>query len=222
MGAWPAHRAGGTNRAGRRLIVTEGGAPSVPPAAGRLPRARDSEPRGARFGSTFRPSRILVQCAHRSRDSPDELQQRFRSRFHVDPDAVLESRSWILHVGVDGSAEVGWDEEHRTAVLLLGEVFSAGTATAADIALEYRRGGDRLFERLNGSFGVVLLDLDADRLLVVPDRVSSRRIFWSQHDGGHLLTSDFGDHPVEGRPFDEVGLAWSLAAGGCYNRRTIR
>ena len=202
--------------------MTEGGPLSDLLAADPRPRARDAEPRAGRFGSTFRPSRILIQCTVRSREPLAEVLQRFRRRFGIDPDAVLESRSWIVHVGLDGSAGVGWDPEHRSAVVLHGEVFGDGTRTAADIAREYRRRGDRLFEHLNGSFGVVLLDLDTDRLLVVPDRVSSRRIFWSMREGCHLLTSDFRDHPVEGRPFDEVGVAWALAAGGCYNRRTIR
>ncbi len=131
------------------------------------------------------------------------------------------SEGWTVYATVDGPATVGTEPGGRVSVLLHGELYEPSPRTAAGLAAEFVKRGGALFRELNGSFTLVLLDHRTDRLLVVPDRVRSHRVFHSWDGVGYRLTTQLADHPTEELAFDPIGVAWMLSSGSCFGPRTL-
>lgn len=136
------------------------------------------------------------------------------------PAVVLESRDWLIVASLGGGAGVAWDADERVAVILHGEIYDDREGGARSIAERYRLTGDALFPSLNGSHALLVLDRDRDRVQVVIDRVASRRLFWSEADHGHWITSDLRDQPRDHRDLDPVAVGWALASQACRAGRT--
>jgi hypothetical protein len=105
-------------------------------------------------------------------------------------------------------------------VVLHGEIHTDEGASAEAVAGRFRSLGDGLFPSLNGSYALLVMDRDADRVIIVTDRVASRRLFWSRDRGGGWLTMRLRDQPTARRDLDPVAVAWYLANHACYNHRT--
>lgn len=185
----------------------------------RVDASAGSEPLPAPGG--YRRAGLRAFCARRDATGPEAALAAFRRAYGGDPDATLESGGWIVLVGMDGSTHAGADADGRVQLVLHGEIHDPFGESADALARRYRVRGKRLFSDLNGSHALIVLDRDSERLMVVTDRVSTRRIFWSRGDGGHYFTSDLNAQPLEGRALDPVGIAWCLTNGACHAERTL-
>jgi hypothetical protein len=170
--------------------------------------------------TAFQPSRIQARVARRDKTPPSRARQDFRAVFGADAQITLESPSWVVPVGLSGGATVGWDPEGRVGVVLHGELHGEVEASADALARRFRSRGDGLFPSLNGSYALLLVDRDADRVAIVTDRVASRRLFWSRDAGGGWITTRLADQPTARQELDPVAVAWYLANHACYNQRT--
>lgn len=170
----------------------------------------------------FQPSAFLAYCVPSRGDwaAPDDG-RRFADAFGRAHTETLRAEGWTVHLAVEGSAALGTDPGGRVSVLLHGELYAPSPRTAEGLAAEYVERGDALFRDLNGSFTLLLLDHRTSRLVAVPDRVRSHRVFHSWDGVGHRLTSRLTDHPTDGLDFDPVGLAWILSSGSCFGSRTV-
>ncbi len=170
--------------------------------------------------STYEPFQFRAFCLHRDRGAADAAARVFRGTLGRAPQVTLESASWTVQVETGGGTTVGWDADGRVAVVLHGEIHDDFGETAEALARRFRVRGRRLLHDLNGSFAILVLDREADRVLVATDRVSSRRVFHSLARGGHWLTSDLGSQPTAGRDLDVTGIAWYMVGADFYNGRT--
>jgi asparagine synthase (glutamine-hydrolysing) len=116
---------------------------------------------------------------------------------------------------------LGQDASGQIHSLLHGEIYEPLEAPAREIANRYSRQGDTFAQDLNGSYAVLLVDEAADRILLITDRVSSRRILHASYAGGTLLSSRPEFLPVDAFSLDLAGLAWYLSNHGIYNSRSI-
>jgi hypothetical protein len=171
-------------------------------------------------GSSYEPFQLRAFCLHKRRGPADAAARIFRDATGRAPRVTLESASWTVEVGTGGGTTVGWDGDGRVAVVLHGEIHDDFGDTAEALARRFRVRGRRLLDDLNGSFALLVLDREADRLLVATDRVRSRRVFHGLSDGGHWLTSDLKSQRTGGRQLDVTGLAWYMVGGAFYNGRT--
>ncbi len=133
---------------------------------------------------------------------------------------TFESTAWTLHLGLSSEAELGEDASGRVAVVLHGELLNDQGKSAAWVAEEFRRRGESLVPDLRGSFALIVIDRAEDRLLVIPDRSGSRRLFHSEDATGHYVTSNLGAQPTDQHGLDVLGIGWLLAAGIPFNGRT--
>ena len=164
---------------------------------------------------TYRPSSVVATCERAGGPAGDSDAGAERPA-----DAVLTTATWTVRLALDGGARVGWDPDERVAVVLHGEVHDDAGETAEALAARYRAEGDGLFRSLNGSYALLIVDRDQDRVVAVTDRVASRRLFWSRRGRTHWISSDLAGQPTDGRDLDAVAVAWVLASGACYHGRT--
>ncbi len=166
---------------------------------------------------THEPSRFAARCVHRSSERrlpPHGIGTGPSGR-------VLRSVSWEVHLDLGGSASCGSDSSGRVTVALHGETLGATRAGPAFIAEGIRSEGSGFVERLTGSFALLVLDEDADRLYAVTDRVRSRRVFASGEDGTYWLSSDLAGQPTGPHALDPVGVAWFVANKAYFLGRTM-
>lgn len=166
---------------------------------------------------THRPSRFLARCAYRpsGRRLPP-------SGIGTAPSArVLRSSSWEVHLDMGGSARCGSDSSGRVTVALHGETLDATCADPALIAEGIRSEGKCFVERLTGSFALLVLDEDADKLYAVTDRVRSRRVFASGEEGLYWVSSDLAGQPTGAHALDPVGVGWFVANKAYFLGRTM-
>jgi asparagine synthase (glutamine-hydrolysing) len=81
--------------------------------------------------------------------------------------------------------------------------------------------GDDFARDLNGSFNLLILDRTADRLILVTDRIASRRLFHGMHARTHWVGSDVTALPTDRFAVDAIGVGWYLANGVTHTGRTI-
>lgn len=173
------------------------------------------------FGNpTYEPFRFRAFCLHRKNGSAEAAARIFRGSLGQAPRVTLESSSWTVQVETGGGTTVGWDRHGRVGVVLHGEIHDDFGDTAEALARRFRVRGRRLLHDLNGSFALLVLDRETDRVFVATDRVSSRSVFHGLADGGHWLTSDLVSQPTADRDLDVTGIAWYMAGGRYYHGRT--
>jgi len=170
--------------------------------------------------STYRPSRVHARCTPRSGEQGTPPDDQNGPSFRPVRVVSLESPGWVVRLSLDGPARVGDDPTGRVSVVLHGEIYEPGVSGPSDLARRFIERGESLLDDLNGSFALIVLDREADRLFVATDRVGSRRIFCSDDKDGYTLSSDLREQPTDRYPLDPIGVGWFLASGACINRRT--
>ena len=119
--------------------------------------------------------------------------------------------------------------EHRTALALDGYSFRSDTDTEVILALYQRFGLERMLERLNGMFAIVLADTRAGAVHVVRDRVGIKPLYWTQCGTTVLFASEakaFLAHPafraeIDAEQIDEL-LAFRYVAGEASLLKGVR
>lgn len=124
-----------------------------------------------------------------------------------------------IYDAVDSRAELGRD----------GYRFRSGSDTEVILALYERHGLDRMLERLNGMFAIVIADTRGGVVHLVRDRVGVKPLYWAQCGTTVLFASEakaFLAHPAFGAEIDpaEVDelLAFRSVAGDASLLRGVR
>jgi hypothetical protein len=131
-------------------------------------------------------------------------------------------RTCIVRLEHGPGAEFAVSADGSVALLLHGVVFDpAFGRTAADLLRQYDRQPALDWAReLDGSFALIIIDLRLPALLVVTDRLSSRKVFATERDGLYRVASTLSLLPVDPRRLDRTGLAGFLLNGVFHNDRT--
>jgi asparagine synthase (glutamine-hydrolysing) len=107
------------------------------------------------------------------------------------------------------------DDRSGVGVMLHGDLYGPA-ADPIDLLNRYLLEGESLFELLNGSFAVLVVDPRADRVLVVSDRFGSRKIFASEGEGGWWLSSTLDRHPTAEHRLSPAGIGSLLSSGAAH------
>jgi hypothetical protein len=126
-----------------------------------------------------------------------------------------------LHVRLLASpgADLAVSADGAVALLLHGELHDP-PAGAAELLARYRERGLGWAAELDGSFALLIADTRAAELLVVTDRLGSRRVYGGGHDGAYYLASRLAGIPVDADSLDRTALAGYLVNGVVHNGRT--
>ena len=154
-------------------------------------------------------------------DTSAEARAGFLGAYGREPDLRLEMPSFSVALGLSPRVTWGCDPSGRVCVVLNGEIYLEGCRSAEAVALRYLEMGDDFARDLNGTFSLLILDRTADRLLLVTDRIGSRRLFHGMHGRTHWVGSDISALPTRRFAVDAVGVGWYLANGVTHTGRTI-
>ena len=161
---------------------------------------------------------LCASTAELSGSSPD---QAFAEFFGGAPDLTLEGRARRLLIARDGAVHHAADPTGRITVVYHGEVFGMGSEPGQAMAAGFADQGPSFAKELNGSFALLLFDGESDRAWAITDRCNSRRLFHSQVEGCHLVSTDLSAQPRGRFPVDPAGVAWVLSAGNVYGGGTL-
>jgi asparagine synthase (glutamine-hydrolysing) len=137
------------------------------------------------------------------------------------PSATLETSTRVVHLWVSEGTRLGKDGSGRISALLHGEIYEPLADQASHLAACFADKGDAFASDLNGTYAVLLVDQAADRIVVITDRLASRRVLHGTCAGGTFLTTRLDWVPTEATSLDLTSLAWYLTNTGIYNARSI-
>ena len=127
----------------------------------------------------------------------------------------------LIEVSYGGAAHLAVDEVRDLAVLVHGDIYEPFGPDPATIVLnQYALDPTRMWTTLNGSMAVLVLDGRRQKVMVVTDRINSRKVFVSRDDGGWWLSSSLQLHPTEGLSIDPGAVASFLINSVVHNSLT--
>jgi len=136
------------------------------------------------------------------------------------PAHCLFGRGLAVALAAGPSMRVVLSPDGRRLAAVYGEVHGrpafaeeSSPIPAGDIDAEYAR-------NLNGSWALFHFDADRDEVVVVTDRLNSRRVFHSCDGQTRWFSSGLGRHPRRGGAIDAVAVGWYLTHGAMYGNRT--
>ena len=145
---------------------------------------------------------------------------------------------WVSHAGSFSDRMPIWNETKEVGLIFAGEDFtdpweldglrarghSWDPGSAGYLVHLYEELGDRFFERLNGRFSGLLIDLRQRRLVVFNDRYGLNRIYFAEKRGMFYFASEAKALLrilPELRRMDPTGLAEQLTCGCVLQNRTL-
>ena len=185
---------------------------------GRFPGSADASGGGAGDGALAIVKRMAAVQAHRGPDDDGFLHEGdwllgFRRLSIIDLDRGHQPISnedgtvWVILNG-----EIYNFRELRAELEPRGHRFSSNSDTEV-IAHLYEEHGERAFERLNGMFGVAVLDLKRRRLVLARDRAGVKPLYYARCGRDFAFASEVKallEHPDCPRAVDGLALACYL------------
>ncbi len=134
--------------------------------------------------------------------------------------AEVRTASWQVLLAFPGDEDLFTNPAGGVTALLFGELFNDEVRDARAVAAAYEKRGDAIARDLNGSFIIVLVDPERDRVSVVSDRANFRRAFHAPTANEHWFASSLWDLPTHRFRIDPVGVAWYVSNGVVHAGRT--
>ena len=146
----------------------------------------------------------------------------YKSGTHSVPAMKLYS-GWIAFEKItDG---IFFNDARDIALIFSGECFlDSEAATGEKLIQLYEQSGQKFFEKLNGLFSGLLIDLRQNKTFLFNDRYGSQRIYFHESDGDFYFASEAKALLrilPELREFDPEGVAQFLAFGCALDWKTI-
>jgi asparagine synthase (glutamine-hydrolysing) len=161
----------------------------------------------------------------------------YRSGTHVDGRLGL-SIGWICEDGSFSDCLPVWNEEKNVCLIFAGEDFADpsdidrlranghhfDSGNASYLVHLYEEAGLQFFEKLNGPFCGMLIDLREEKAVLFNDRYGLNRIYYHQNERGFYFASEAKSLlkilPTT-RRLDPVGLGEFLSCGCVLQNRTL-
>jgi asparagine synthase (glutamine-hydrolysing) len=177
-----------------------------------------------RFAHLPEKVRAMVRPLH-SESSP------FSGQLTIDTPSL--SIAWTCHNGID--QEPAWNESRDVCALVVGELVPDDLPLDSKEQFEdrldaryvvrlYEESGASCFEKLNGLFSGLLVDLREHRAILFNDRYGLSRIYYHEFGQGLLFSSEAKSLLAalpQLRRIDQRGLAEFFAVGCTLQNRTI-
>ncbi len=160
-------------------------------------------------------------CSIKEGDPANRAVERFAELAGASPDVVLSTSSNCACLSLSAGAKVGEDAAGTLTVVLHGEIYNSVDNQAAWLAQRFAEHGFSWAKEIHGSFALVAVDKAHDRMVVITDRLNSRRIFASQIGGGVCISSYLSAQPWASFELDPSGIASYIVNRVVYNSRTL-
>lgn len=148
--------------------------------------------------------------------------QEFRNSIGIEPSLQIQKAKGMVYLAYSSQEEDRQAHNKDIMVFVIGEVDGkTGWKAAQAISDLYGKEGISALSNLDGSFAFVLIDQPADLIAFVTDRMNSRKLLCSEHNGQCWISSTLSYHPIGRKRIDLVGLGYYLANGAVYNGHTL-
>jgi len=129
-----------------------------------------------------------------------------------------------IHLGIiNADAQPYTKKKGGIKVFLHGELFNdeaLGTNQCQYIYKLYEKHGEAFVKELNGSYNIILIDEEAEKILIINDRIASRPFFYAVSDEHFVFGPELKSllvNPSLKRQIDLTTVAGFLAAGHFLN-----
>lgn len=160
-------------------------------------------------------------CVVKEGNPVDGAVNKFTELAGCSPELVLATSSCGACLSLSAGASVGTDATGAVTVVLHGEIYDSVENQAAYLAQRFAEHGFTWAKEINGSFAILAVDKAHDRVVLITDRLNSRRIFASQIGGGICISSHLSAQPWESFELDPSGIAWYIVNRAVFNSRTL-
>ena len=160
-------------------------------------------------------------CHVQEGKSLDGAVNKFTELAGGSPDLVLSTSSYRACLSLPAGANVGTDATGAMTVVLHGEIYESVDNQAAYLAQRFAEHGFTWATEIHGSFAILAVDKAHDRVVLITDRLNSRRIFASQIGGGNCISSHLSAQPWESFELDPSGVASYIVNRIVCNSRTL-
>ena len=169
-----------------------------------------------------RPIFLCMIDSNRPADKVTNTNVKFEHHAQKKPTFGIDTALHTVRFWTTDSEMVFQDRSRGLLLLLYGEIYN----TAADdklqwIAREYNNNGLEFAQMLNGSFLIILVDSQKDRIAVITDRVNSRRAYARTYEGSRWLSNCLYSLPLANAKLDNTGIAWYLVNKSVFHNRTL-
>lgn len=137
------------------------------------------------------------------------------------PDLRITLQSLEVRIGVSQATHVARNADQTITVVVHGDLYETGGLDPAEHLLRlFETAETRCAKDLNGSFAALIVDCRRDRVVVITDRLGSRKVYHSEQSGVHWLSSSLPLHPKRALRADPAGVMCHLASGSAQNGLT--
>ena len=160
-------------------------------------------------------------CAIQSGDAANGADATFTKLTGRSPQLSLSTASYRACLSLSEWDKVGHDAASGISVVLHGEIYHAVDHPANYLAQQFANHGFAWAKEIHGSFAILAVDKSADQIVLITDRLNSRRVFASQIEGGICISSHLSAQPWESYELDPTGVASYIVNRALYNSRTL-
>jgi asparagine synthase (glutamine-hydrolysing) len=160
-------------------------------------------------------------CAIQSGDAANRAEATFTRLTGRSPQLSLSTASYRACLSLSEWDKVGHDAASGISVVLHGEIYHADDHPANYLAQQFANHGFAWAKEIHGSFAILAVDKSADQIVLITDRLNSRRVFASQIEGGICISSHLSAQPWKTYELDLTGVASYIVNRALYNSRTL-
>jgi len=131
----------------------------------------------------------------------------------------IQIKQATVFIKVFPDAEIFQNPSNTITILTYGHFLNF--ASSGELVEQYRIKGESIFSSLNGSFALLLIDRLQNKVIIVTDRLSSKKIYSYNKNNALFLSTELKYLFDEDLSLDETGLAWYLSNGVFHQNRTV-
>lgn len=164
---------------------------------------------------------LAMFCSRQNAIGHDDCYNDFLKVANTTPVKTIVTDSFVVYLLHTPSTKVSNDYCKQVTLVLHGEIYNKTNNQPEFLLKQFMKHGLDFSKDINGSFAVLVIDKRNDTVIVVTDRLNSRKVFYSKDKGNYWLSSSLNLHPTNDVGIDPVGVAHYLASGAIHNNRTL-
>ena len=137
----------------------------------------------------------------------------------VSDDLTITTKNVRISIRCFSNVQIFTDESDEVTVVLYG--YLNDDTNLSQIIECYKIEGLQCFKSLDGSFALLLFDKRHEKIVLVTDRLCSKKLYFRKKNGVMYVSTGLKHIFTDDLSIDPIGLAWYLSNGVVHNNRTI-
>ena len=137
----------------------------------------------------------------------------------VSEDLTISTNNVWISIRCFSNVQIFTDESDEVTVVFYG--YLTDDTNLSQIIESYKIEGLQSFKSLDGSFGLLLFDKRHEKIVLVTDRLCSKKLYFRKKKGAMYVSTGLKHIFTDDLSIDPIGLAWYLSNGVVHNNRTI-